>query len=155
MQLAWVTTDVHRAVKVFQEEQGVASIEVFEGFTLSTVGGGEVVIDVALAYVGDMQFEIIQPVSGEVDLYRRHLPVDRSEFALRFHHMCSSFDTLDEYERALADYRARGVTVEVDGGFGEGGRFFYADTRNQVDHYQEYVYLDEATKQFLNTLPRN
>lgn len=155
MQLAWVTTDVRRAVKVFQQEQGVENIEIFDGFTLATAGGGEVVIDVALAYVGDMQFEVIQPVSGEVDLYRRHLPDDPSEFALRFHHMCSSFDTVDEYERVLADYRARGVTIEVDGSFGEGGRFFYADTRGQVDHYQEYVYLDDATKEFLGSLPRN
>ncbi|WP_420748999.1 hypothetical protein [Rhodococcus sp. O3] len=35
---------------------------------------------------------------------------------MQFHHMGSRFDTLDEYERALADYRARGVTIEVDGG---------------------------------------
>ncbi|MEE2034933.1 VOC family protein [Rhodococcus chondri] len=155
MQLAWVTTDVRQAVKQFQEGQGIENIAIFDGFTLSTAEGGEVVIDVALAYVGDMQFEIIQPVSGEVDLYRRHLPADPTEYALRFHHICSRLDSIEEYEQVLSDYRKRGVTVEVDGSFGEGGRFFYADTRGLVDHYQEYVYRDDATKEFLNTLPRN
>jgi hypothetical protein len=153
-QLAWITTDVDRAVEVFREEQGIESIGVFKGFELPVANSEPLVIDVGLCYVGDMQFEIIQPVSGPADLYSRHLPAN-GEFSLQYHHMCSVLDSAEEYDRVLENYRKRGVTIEVEGGFGEGGRFFYADTRNTVDHYQEYVLLDEATNEFMATLPRN
>ncbi|MGM7666721.1 hypothetical protein [Microbacterium sp. A93] len=153
-QQAWVTTDLDRAVEVFREEQGIGSIAVFKDFGLPVADSEPLVIDVGLCYVGDLQFEIIQPVSGPADLYRRHLP-DSGDFALKYHHMCSVLDSAEEYGRVLEDYRRRGVTIEVEGGFGDGGRFFYADTRDAVDHYQEYVLLDEATNEFMASLPRN
>lgn len=50
--------------------------------------------------------------------------------------------TAEEYERVLEDYRKRGISIEVDGQLGGGGRFFYADTPDSVDHDQDYVLLD-------------
>jgi hypothetical protein len=63
-----VTNDLQRAVAVFRDQQGVAEIAVFEDFRLEVPGGREAVINVGLAYVGDVKLEIIEPVSGEVGL---------------------------------------------------------------------------------------
>lgn len=151
-QVAWITNDVERAARVFKEEQGV-DLAVFRGFSLDVFDGDPLVIDVALGYVADVQFEIIEPVSGPTDLYTRHLPAS-GEYVLKFHHLCNRFDTVDEYENALAADRERGVAIEVDGSFGESGRFAYADTRDTLGVYQEYVVLD-SDMSFLDSLPRN
>ena len=151
-QVAWITTDVDRAAQVFKDEQGI-DLAVFKGFSLDTYGGDPLVIDVALGYVGDLQFEVIEPVSGPNALYTRHLPAS-GEYTLKFHHLCNRFDTVEEYEKVLADYRRREVPIEVDGSFGESGRFFYADTRSSLGVYQEYALLDKDTS-FLESLPRN
>lgn len=153
-QLAWVTTDLERAVDVFKEEQGIKDIGIYENFELEVKDGPALIIDVGLCYVGALQFEIIQPVSGPTELYTRHLPTN-GEFALKYHHVCSELKSMEEYERVLEDYRNRAVPIEVDGLLSGGGRFFYADTRDIVDHYQEYVLLDDEAKEFLATLPRN
>lgn len=153
-QLAWVTTDVDRAVEVFKNEQGIDDIGVYKNFELQVAEGPPLIIDVGLCYVGDLQFEIIQPVSGPTQLYSRYLP-SHGEFALKFHHICSELSSLEEYDRVLENYRQSGVTIEVDGQLSGGGLFFYADTRSTVDHYQEYVLLDDEAKAFLASLPRN
>lgn len=151
-QVAWITNDVERATKVFKEEQGI-DLTVVRGFSLDVYDSEPLVIDVALGYVGDLQFEVIEPVSGPTDLYTRHLPAS-GEYTLKFHHLCNRFDTVEEYEKVLVADRERGITIEVDGSFGESGRFSYADTRDTLGVYQEYVVLD-SDMSFLDSLPRN
>ena len=104
-QIAYVTTDLERAIAVFHDEQGVAEIAVFENFTLDVAGGRDAVINVGLAYVGDVQLEIIEPVSGEVDLYRTWLPDD---FAVRHHHFCHRLDSVAELEAVQGRYEQSG-----------------------------------------------
>ena len=151
-QVAWITNDVERAARVFKEEQGI-DLAVIPGFSLEVFGGEPLVIDVALGYVGDLQFEVIEPVSGPTNLYTRHLPAS-GEYVLKYHHLCNRIDSVAEYEELLASYRNRGVTIEVDGSFGDSGRYFYADTRDSLGVYQEYAHLDSNTD-FLDSLPRN
>ena len=89
VQLAHVTTDLERAVAVFRDDQGVREFATFDSLQRPTVGGGEVVINWGLTYVGDLQLEIVQPVSGEVDVYRALLPERSAQFVLRSHHIAS------------------------------------------------------------------
>lgn len=151
-QVAWVTNDVERAAKTFKEEQGV-ELAIFRGFSLDVFDSDPLVIDVALGYVGDVQFEVIEPVSGPIALYTRHLPAS-GEYTMKFHHLCNRFDTVEELEKAVAADQERGVTIEVNGSFGESGRFAYADTRDTLGVYQEYAVLD-SDMSFLDSLPRN
>ena len=150
-QIAYVTNDLARAVSQFRSEQGVAEMAVFDDFTLDVVGGRQAVINVALAYVGETQLEIIEPVSGEVELYRTWLPV---EFAVRHHHFCHRLDSITELEELKARYEQAGYAIALDASLGE-TRLFYADTTNLLDHYQEYAWVDSAAEQFMASLPRN
>ncbi len=153
-QTAWVTNDLARAADVFREQHGVNNIGIYRDFALSVFDQPDLVIDVALFYVGDLQFEVIEPVSGPDDLYRRYLPAEQG-FLLKHHHFGNVVDNREKYDALLADFRSRGVPIDVDGSFGDSGRFFYADTRDSVDHYQEFVLLDAATEEFLQSIPRN
>lgn len=150
-QIAYVTNDLRRAVSVFQAEQGVAELAIFDDFTLDVEGGRRAVINVALAYVGETQLEIIEPVSGEVDLYRTWLP---EEFAVRHHHFCHRLDSVAELEALQRDYEQRGYEISLAASLGE-TRLFYADTTRLLDHYQEYAWVDSEAEAFMATLPRN
>ncbi|WP_166487303.1 hypothetical protein [Geodermatophilus obscurus] len=99
VQLACVTTDLERAVSVFRDDQGVREFATFDSLQLPTVGSGQAAINWGLTYVGDLQLEIVQPVSGEVDVFRALLPERSDRFALRSHHIASQLDSTDEYDR--------------------------------------------------------
>ncbi len=45
VQLAYVTTDLERAVAVFRDDQGVREFATFDSLQLPTVGGGQTVIN--------------------------------------------------------------------------------------------------------------
>ena len=149
-QIAYVTNDLRRAVSVFHE-QGVANIATFDDFTLEVDDGRNAVINVGLAYVGDIQLEIIEPVSGEVDLYRTWLP---ESFAVRHHHFCHRLDSVAELESLQRSYEQAGTRIPLAARLGE-TRLFYADTTELLDHYQEYAWVDSEAEQFMKTLPRN
>ena len=150
-QIAYVTNDLGRAVSLFRSEQGVAELAIFDDFTLDVEGGGKAVINVALGYVGDTQLEIIEPVSGEVELYRTWLP---EEFAVRHHHFCHRLDSVAELDAVRSRYEQAGYAIALDASLGE-TRLFYADTTKLLDHYQEYAWVDGQAEQFMATLPRN
>jgi hypothetical protein len=150
-QIAYVTNDLRRAVSMFQAEQGVAELAIFDDFTLDVDGDRRAVINVALAYVGETQLEIIEPVSGEVDLYRTWLP---EEFALRHHHFCHRLDSVAELDALRSEYERRGYGIPLTASLGA-TRLFYADTTTLLDHYQEYAWIDEEAEKFMATLPRN
>jgi hypothetical protein len=122
-----------------------------EGLTLESTGGGTVVINMALTYVGDVQLEIIEPVAGEVDVYRSWLP---EGFAVRHHHLCSRLDSVEELEQLRASYVARSYRIALDASY-EGSPLFYVDTTQLLDHYQEYCWLGQASIDFMAGLPRN
>jgi catechol 2,3-dioxygenase-like lactoylglutathione lyase family enzyme len=150
-QIAYVTNDLRRAVSDFQTHQGVNQLAIFDDFALEVPGDRQAVINVALGYVGDVQLEIIEPVSGEVDLYRSWLP---DEYALRHHHFCHRLDSIEELEAAQHKYEQDGYPIALEARLGE-TRLFYADTTKLLDHYQEYAWISAESDAFMATLPRN
>jgi hypothetical protein len=151
-QIAYVTNDMTEALRVFEQE-GVTEVAVFEGFTVQGATGSSTVFDVGLCWVGDVQLEIISPVSGSIDHYLSVLP-EGPEFALRFHHLCNRIDDAEEFDRILQSYRDRGYAIPLDATFGS-TRFFYVDTVADLGHFQEYFLSGPETEAFQAMLPRN
>jgi methylmalonyl-CoA/ethylmalonyl-CoA epimerase len=88
----------------------------------------------AFGYVGDMQFEIIEPVSGKSTY---------SEFLERVpeggvHHLGYS---VEDYDAATADLLARGYRAVQRGTFGD-TKFGYFETSDDPGTVTEIVYLD-------------
>lgn len=96
---------------------------------------------VSLAYVGDVQLELIQPVSGD-SIYTEFLA--RSEAGL--HHIC--FET-DDIEGSVARAREEGLEV-VQRGVMSGGlmQFAYVDGARWGAPYVEIVQLTEEIRAF-------
>ncbi len=88
----------------------------------------------AFGYVGDTQFEVIEPVAGKSTY---------SEFLARVpaggvHHLGYS---VEDYERATADLLARGYRLVQRGTFGD-TKFGYFESSDDPGTMTEIVYLD-------------
>ena len=105
MQVAYVTDDLEVACEYFEQTLGtvpctktykssLGGIVVVDGETAE-----EWVMDVALVNAGPTNFELIQPVSGAVDLYRAAI---RPGAPATFHHVGYRIDDFDE---ATDDHR--------------------------------------------------
>lgn len=135
-QNAYVTRDLDRALALLRARHGV------DGFTryavdmeVNTPGGrGRVVMKLALGWVGALQYELIEPVSGLVDIYRDAL----SEYPLQFHHVCMRVHDWDTF-RADLDRQQRPVVIE--GGTPGHLQFVYVDARDSLGHYLEYCWM--------------
>ena len=94
---------------------------------------------ISMAYVGDMQLELIQPVKGE-SIYTDFL--DRTGGGL--HHLCWEVDDLD-----AALERAAGIEVVQTGDMAGGSiRFAYLDGAAQGVPYVELAQLDDGMRSF-------
>jgi hypothetical protein len=137
-QNAYVTRDIDKWVATFGERAKVDKLLRFEGTTpVTTVNGpGVQTSKLAFLWVGDLQYELIQPVSGDVAIYGDVLP---DGDGLQFHHVCMRVDDWDDF-RARVDQQPYPVVLE---GGNEQLRFLYLDARSFLGHYLEYVWMTD------------
>ena len=106
-QIGFVVADLDHSIAVRTHMAGLGPWTVFRGVTLDGLFRGQpvrVAIDVALAYQGDIQIELIQPVGASPSPYR-----DANGTPLcGAHHLAWIVDDLDA---AVAGATARGLSV--------------------------------------------
>ncbi|RVQ64722.1 hypothetical protein EKN06_15055 [Croceicoccus ponticola] len=129
-QIAYVVPDVEAAVDIWATKMGVGPFFTFPlplPFDELSIRDAAVPLDydlfggVAVSYSGDTMIELIQP-GGAPSTYREFLESGRSGV----HH----FGTfVDDYDAVMADARARGVPVLIEGKLPL-SRFAYLDTAN-------------------------
>lgn len=134
-QNAYVTRDIDRAVELLQRQHGLtgevqrldAAMEV-----RTAEGQGGSTLKLAFLWAGRLQYEVIQPMSGLVGLYKDAVREDR---LLQFHHVAMR---VDDWDGLLADIAAEKKTIALQG---EAGpiKFLYVDARDTLGHYLEYV----------------
>ncbi|MCO5071454.1 MAG: VOC family protein [Rhizobiaceae bacterium] len=137
-QLAFVTSDLNRAMRSWVDNLGIGPWEVYS-FNQDNVSelkvGGEVVTEpfsflVAFTSVGGMQFEIIQPVSGPT-IYQEY--IDRRGEG--FHHVKEKIAD-SEMEEVLGSYADLGIGV-MQAGILEADTHFFLDSEKAVDFIYE------------------
>ena len=138
-QNAYVTRDVDKWVSVFEQQAKVDRILRHEGTTtlMTASGPATQTTKLALIWVGDLQYELIQPVAGDVALYTDKLPPDDG---LAFHHICMRVPDWDSF-RARVDRQTYPVVIERSGG--DALNFLYLDTRPFLGHYTEYTWMTD------------
>jgi hypothetical protein len=156
-QHAYVTNDMERAKAQFADRWGVRSFLQFDSsLQLQTPRGLESAqLRIALAFVGDLQIELIEPLGGGgAQLYRQALPP--GGYRLTWHHFAYR---LPAGQDAWRSFRSRVGTADyplaIEGHLsGEHGevRFVYLDTYAELGHYSEYVW---ATYDIDAAVPRN
>jgi hypothetical protein len=137
-QNAYVTRDVDKAVAEFKQRADIRTLlETQVSVNLWTPQGeGTGVQKLAFVWVGDMQFELIQPIEGDVlSLYRDALPTDDS---LTFHHICQ---LVDDWDAFMARVDQQPYPVVLKGGTPGMLEFLYLDTREWLGHYTEYCWM--------------
>jgi hypothetical protein len=143
-QNAYVTRDIDQGVRQLQAQGKIDCVSQFEVTVPVTTqaGPGTQTNKLAFIWVGDLQYELIQPVSGDVSLYSDALP---DHDGLFFHHICMRIPEWDDFRRRVDN---QPYPVVLEGG-GDELRFLYLDTRPLLGHYVEYCWMTDARWQQL------
>lgn len=133
-QNAYVTQDLEQALAIFRDRYGYTDFRHFDvQFELNTAAGrGTAAVKLALGWVGNLQYEIIQPVSGLVDVYREGVS---DQHLLHFHHACMRVSDWDRFRAELDQ------PVVISGGTPGHLQFVYVDARDTLGHYLEYCWM--------------
>lgn len=103
------------------------------------------VADISLSYAGDMQLELIAPVSG-ASIYTEFLDT----VGPGLHHVCLEAPDAAAFERALADAHHRGAPVVQDGVMPGGMRFAYVSAPDAGVPYIEIACIPSEIKSFFD-----
>jgi hypothetical protein len=154
-QFGYVTTDLDRALELLGERFGLEHC-----VRVTTEGSSFMVGDEPAAWEarfamgarGGPIVEVIQPVSGAVDFYRRFLPADGS-FAVRLHHLATFVDTGDdEWERIRGILSASGLAFDYTMVIPGRVRAGYIDTSVELGHLLEVCQLQHDDLEFFSAL---
>jgi hypothetical protein len=154
-QLGYVTTDLERAMELMAGRFGLEHC-----VKLPTGGGTFLVGDQPAEYEarfamgarGGLILELIEPVAGEVDFYRRFLPADGA-FAVRFHHVATFIPVGDEeWERVRGRLGASGLGFDYTLVIPDRVRAGYVDTSAELGHWLEVCQLQRQDIDFFSAL---
>lgn len=128
IQNAWVVNDIEAAARRWSETLGIGPFYIGQYqsrmFDDLQYRGEAATLDMttAIAFSGDMQIELIEPVGTAPSAYRDVY----AEGETGFHHLCFWSDDLDA---DLAHYAALGCAAANTGTVRGGPRFAYVDAR--------------------------
>ena len=152
-QLCWVTEDVAATEQFLSTHFGVPSWtrlpDIHFGPDTCTLHGepADFTVHVSLGYAGDLQLELIQPVSGE-SIYTEVLATSRPGL----HHLC--FD-VEDMDAALAAAAEAGIAVVQTGSMMGGAmRFAYLDGAAHGVPYVELAQLGPEIRAFYEAIKR-
>jgi catechol 2,3-dioxygenase-like lactoylglutathione lyase family enzyme len=94
------------------------------------------IASISLSYLGDMQLELIEPVSGE-NIYSEFLQARGPGL----HHICVEADSPEQFDAALADAADRGAPVVQQGVMPGGIQFAYVSAPQAGVPYVEIAYI--------------
>jgi methylmalonyl-CoA/ethylmalonyl-CoA epimerase len=150
-QVAWVVRDISLAERFFTQTMGIPKFYKMEGISAADTGGtylgqpGDWVCDLLLAYSGETQIELIQPVSGS-SMYHDAL----AEHGDAVQHIAYTIDAA-EYEAAARHMVASGYP-EIQAMSLPIARAGYFDTRPAVGVVTEIVGITEPGRKFFRAL---
>jgi hypothetical protein len=150
-QMGYITRDMEAAKKHARDVLGIDNFFGGES-SIEVLSYGEVRplrVNAAMANIGSRQFELVEPISGAIEIYTETL--DLSAHIINFHHVSIAVrGTIAHWRSLLADLKSGGeplaieypVALQDDATFG----YCYDDTRKQVGHFTEYLWAgDPAT----------
>jgi hypothetical protein len=150
-QMSYITRDLDAAMAHAKEHMGIehfdttdAEVEVLSFGKLRPLK-----LRAAFANIGRNQLEIIQPISGAIEVYTDE--VDLSRHILNFHHIAIAVrGGIDKWRELLAEVRASGdefaLVAPTEPTDEDKLCFAYVDTRKRIGHYTEYLWIDESMK---------
>lgn len=137
-QNAYVTRDLDAAIATMRRAYGIEDWLTYtaEMDVTTPAGRGPAANKLAFGWADGLQYELIQPLSGQVGFYTEAL---RDDDGMRFHHICMRKADLDA---ARAEIARQNLPIVYEGETGV-TRFFYADARATLGHYLEFVQMSD------------
>jgi hypothetical protein len=140
-QTAYVTNDMEQALAVFRDQYDVPTFYVFANDAPGMVQSDGAQLKIALAIVGGVEIELIEPLGDTAPMFSAPLPEDGS-FAIRFHHVAYRIEgDLSDFEAHMASIDPEKHPVIWSGSLGDVMRFAYTDERAVLGHYVEHVWM--------------
>jgi len=96
-------------------------------------------LKIAIAYCGDMQIELIEPLNGpgsHWDFLKIH--------GNGVHHL--SFGPVDDHDQCITALQQEGIAIDYAGPAGRGSRFSYMATQKELGTIYELVYAPQEQK---------
>jgi Glyoxalase/Bleomycin resistance protein/Dioxygenase superfamily len=154
-QVCYVTADLDRGMELLGEKLGITNFtEVPTDGATFTKGDEPAEWDtrVAMGAKGGPIVELIEPVGGEVEFYRRFLPED-GENAVGFHHLAVLTPLGDEaWESTRKLLGAHGMGYDYTIIIPDRARLAYTDTTALLGHWLEICQLQPADTEFFSGL---
>jgi glyoxalase/bleomycin resistance protein/dioxygenase superfamily protein len=151
-QVCYVTPDLDAGMALLRDRYGIESTEVPTDGATFLAGEEPAPWDVRVS-MGARRgpiVELIEPVAGEVDFYRRAL---RDDGELGFHHVATYVPLGDESWSVIGDLLAgEGLGFEYTVLIPDRVRAGYVDTTKQLGHYLEVCQLQPADTEFFDSL---
>lgn len=151
VQIAWVTRDLEATEVTLTALMGARKWLRMPGVHFGPDGctyrgaPADFVADISLSYAGDMQLEIIAPVSG-ISIYTEFL----ESVGPGLHHVCVEAADDAAFEQALADADRDGAPVVQDGVMPGGMRFAYVTAPQAGVPFIEIACIPSEIKSFFD-----
>jgi hypothetical protein len=140
-QIAYVTNDLDAAAALLEKEYGIPGFYKFDTMS-SGVAQGSPQLRIALARVGGVEVELIEPQGDTAPLFSDVLPPDDGHLAIRFHHVAIRIDgSLDDWNKHCTSVDTARHPIAYEGSLGDMLRYFYTDERATIGHYVEHVWM--------------
>jgi hypothetical protein len=147
-QLGYVTRDLTAGIKAYTDRFGAAD---FMHLPIAPPNDGTRagVTGIALAYIGEVMVEMIETDPLVPSIFTACVP--EGPGALRLHHLGY---LVTDFNEALDRVRSGGYEIPFAGTFGDVLDYGFADTRNHLGHYSEFIRLGEPGKRLYASVPR-
>jgi hypothetical protein len=140
-QVAYVTNNIEAAARSLEERFGGPGFYHFSNVGPEGQIGDGPQLKIALAQVGGVEIELIEPLGDTAPLFKDVLPGGQ-ELVIRFHHVALRIDgPIENWHAHVASIDRTKHPVVFEGSLGDDLRFFYTDERSAIGHYVEHVWL--------------
>ncbi|QQT46641.1 Uncharacterised protein [Sphingobacterium multivorum] len=143
-QLGYVTKDIDVACKSYTKKFGVKFKVVVPD---ENTPGFFPVKRMAFTRIGATVIKIVEPHLTEDNIFSRY--VVENPRVVRLHHLGY---LIEDYQKALRKLSLLEYDIPLKETLENGLEYFYADTRNDLGHYSEFIRLDNAGKDFLASI---
>lgn len=149
-QVSYVTTDLDQALAVYARDYGLPRF-----YRVPVIATG-LPIKVAIAVMGGVEIELIEPAPGQAAaIFADPLPRD-GRFAIQFHHMAVRVTgSLEDWEAYRRNLDLATHPIAYQGAVEDRLRFVYTDERPRLGHYVEHVWMSPPLLEQMSMLIPN
>ena len=151
-QLGYVTDDLDQAVRGYS----ALGVEHFRIIEVGAAAGRPAPYGarIAMAWLGELMIELIQPVGTPAPVYVDDLPPPGSRRCV-FNHVGVAVSDRAAWDGLTGELERRGLPIAWRGSDPANFDVAYVDTRPSIGHYSEFIHVCPRLAEMFAQVPRN